>query len=31
MARLGEVRGWAASQNVPVVDIAEWVEAHVPA
>jgi hypothetical protein len=25
------VRGWAASENVPVVDIAEWVEAHVPA
>ena len=31
MARLSEVRGWAASENVPVVDIAEWVEAHVPA
>lgn len=31
MARLGEVQGWAASENIPVVDIGEWVEAHVPA
>jgi 3,4-dihydroxy-2-butanone 4-phosphate synthase len=31
MARLSEVRGWAASENIPVVDIAEWVEANVPA
>lgn len=25
MARIGEVQGWAAEQNVLVVDIAEWV------
>lgn len=31
MARLGEVRGWAASEGIPVIDIGEWVAAHVPA
>jgi 3,4-dihydroxy-2-butanone 4-phosphate synthase len=31
MARLGEVRGWAASEGIPVIDIAEWVAANVPA
>ncbi|GAA4008493.1 3,4-dihydroxy-2-butanone-4-phosphate synthase [Sphingomonas humi] len=31
MARLSEVRSWADSENIPVIDIAEWVEANVPA
>jgi 3,4-dihydroxy-2-butanone 4-phosphate synthase len=31
MARESEVRGWAAEHGIPIVDIAPWVEAHVPA
>jgi 3,4-dihydroxy-2-butanone 4-phosphate synthase len=31
MARISEVRSWAESENIPVVDVAEWVEANVPA
>jgi 3,4-dihydroxy-2-butanone 4-phosphate synthase len=30
MARVHEVRDWAAGEGIPIVDIAEWVEAHVP-
>lgn len=30
MARIGEVAGWAAEQGIPVVDIAGWVDTHVP-
>ena len=29
MARLGEVRGGAEDNNIPVIDIGEWVDAHV--
>jgi 3,4-dihydroxy-2-butanone 4-phosphate synthase len=29
MARLGEVRGWADENGIPVIDIGEWVNAHV--
>ena len=31
MARLSEVQGWAESEKVPVIDIAEWVAANVSA
>ena len=31
MARLGEIGAWAQAHGIPVIDIAGWVEAHVPA
>jgi 3,4-dihydroxy-2-butanone 4-phosphate synthase len=30
MARVGEVAPWAEGEGIPVLNIAEWVEAHVP-
>ena len=31
MARLGEAGRWAEEQGIPVIEIAQWVDAHVPA
>jgi 3,4-dihydroxy-2-butanone 4-phosphate synthase len=31
MARLHEVTRWAEEHGIPIIDIGEWVEAHVPA
>lgn len=30
MARLSEIAGWTEGQGIPIIDIGEWVEAHVP-